>query len=238
MASSVIVIAPLRAPVAVGVNVTLMEQDMVAGSDAPQVFVSAKSPELAIDMIFSVVVPLFFRVIILAGELVVVTSWPPKFKLVGVTTATGAFAVPVPVSVADCWLLGSVPVKTSWADSADATEGVKVTFTVHDIPAGRLTAQLPPGAMAKSVAAAGGFVATTAMLAMEIAVELLFVQVMVCGAVVAPTSCVPKSTLAGDTATANNNGNFTTNASDEPFKAVWKAPVVGGMLAENVIPVM
>jgi hypothetical protein len=72
--------------------------------------------------------------------------------------------------------------------------------------------------MAKSVAAAGGFVATTAMLAMEIDVELLFVQVMVCGAVVAPTSCVPKSTLAGNTATANNNGNFATNASDEPFE--------------------
>src|SRR5580692_4228285 len=74
LASSVTVIAPLRAPVVVGVNVTLIEQDMVAASVAPQVFVSAKSPELAMDMIFRVTLPLFFNVIILAGELVVVTS--------------------------------------------------------------------------------------------------------------------------------------------------------------------
>lgn len=210
MASSVIVIVPLRAPVAVGVNVTLMEQDIEAGSDAPQVLVWAKSPELAIGMRFSVALPLFFRVIILAGELVVVTSWPPKLKLVGVRRTTGAEFVPVPVSVANCGLLGSTSVKTSLADSADATEGVKVTFTVHDIPAGRLAPQVPPGTIAKSMAAAGGAMAATAILVIERAVALLFVRVTVCGAVAAPTSCVPKSRLAGETTTGSNSGNFAT----------------------------
>ena len=215
-ALSVIVMVPVRAPVAVGVNVTLIVQVIPAGSDAPHVFVSAKSPELVMEVIFSTRLPLFFSVIVLAGELGVVTSWLPKSKLVGMRTATGAFAVPVPVSVANCGV-GSVSVKTSLADSADATEGVKVMFTVHDAPDARLAAQVPPGAIAKSVAAAGGAIATTAILVIVRAVGLLFVKVTVCGAVVAPTSCVPKSTFAGDTTTDNNNGNFATNASEGPF---------------------
>ena len=164
--------------------------------------------------------PLFFSVIVLAGELVVFRSCLPKSKLVGDKTATGAFAVPVPVRVANCGLLGSTSVKTSFADSAEATEGVKVTFTVHDIAAGRLAAQVPPGAMAKSVLEAGGAIATTAMLVIASAVELLFVKVTVCGAVVAPTSCVPKSRLAGETTTGSTSGNFATYASEVPFNAV------------------
>jgi hypothetical protein len=218
LALSVIVMVPLRAPVAVGVNVTLIVQFMLAGRDAPHVFVSAKSPELVIEVIFNARLPVFFRVII-SGELVVVTSCPPKFKLVGVTTETGAFAVPVPVSVANCGLLGSTSVKTSFADSADATEGVNVTLTAHDAPAARLAPHMFDE-MAKSVPAAGGAFATTAILLIVRAVGLLFVKVMLCVAVVAPTSCVPKSTLAGDTTTGNNSGNFATNASEVPFSVV------------------
>ena len=77
---------PVRAPVAVGVNVTLIVQVIPAGTDAPHVFVSAKSPEPVIEVIFSTRLPLFFSVIVLAGELVVVTSWLPKSRLVGITT--------------------------------------------------------------------------------------------------------------------------------------------------------
>jgi len=220
LALSVTVMVPVRAPIAVGVNVTLIVQVIPAGSDAPHVFVSAKSPELVIEVIFSTRLPLFFSVIVLAGELGVDTSWLPKSKLVGVRTATGAFAVPVPVSVANCGLLGSASVKTSFADSTEATEGVKVTFTVHDIPAGRLEVQVPPGAMAKSTPAAGGAIATIAMFVIERAVELLFVKVTVCGPAGAPTSCVPKSTFAGDTTTDRISGNFATNASEAPFSVV------------------
>ena len=188
LALSVIVMVPVRTPVAVGVNVTLIVQVIPAGTDAPHVFVSAKSPEPVIETIFSTRLPLFLSVIVLAGELVVVTSWLPKSKLVGVRTATGAFAVPVPVSVANCGLLGSTSVKTSSADSADATEGVKVTLTVHEAPAARLAPHVPPGTIAKSVPAAGGAVATTAILVIASAVELLFVKVTVCGPVGAPIS--------------------------------------------------
>jgi hypothetical protein len=198
------------------VNVTLIVHVIPAGTDAPHVFVSAKSPELVIEAIFRTRLPLFFSMIVLAGELAVVTSWLPKSKLVGVRSATGAFAVPVPVSVANCGV-GSVSVKTSLADSADATEGVKATLTVHEAPAARLAPHVPPGTIAKSVPAAGGVIATTATLVIASAVELLFVKVTVCDAVVAPTSCVPKSTFAGDTTTDNNKGNFATNASEAPF---------------------
>ncbi len=44
VALSVIVIDAVRAPVAVGLNVTLIEQVPLTASDAPQLFVSAKSP--------------------------------------------------------------------------------------------------------------------------------------------------------------------------------------------------
>jgi len=209
LASSVTLKVPVRLPVAVGLNVTMIVQVIPAGTEAPHVFVWLKSPVIEIEEMFSARLPAFFRVTDIAA-LDVVTSWPGKVRLVGVRTATEAVFVPVPVSVADCGLLGSESVKTSCADSADATEGVNVTLTIHDAPAARLAPQLPPATIAKSVAAAGGFVATTAMLAIEIAVELLFVKVIVCGLVVAPTSCVPKSTLAGDTATASNSGNFAT----------------------------
>jgi hypothetical protein len=219
LALSVIVMVPLRAPVAVGVNVTLIVQFMLAGTDAPHVFVSAKSPEAVIEVIFSARLPLLVSVIIFAGELVVVTSWLPKFKLVGATTATGALAVPVPVSVANWALLGSTSVNTSLAISVAATEGVNVTLTLHEAPAARLAPHVFDE-IAKSVAATGGAVATIAMFVMASAVELLFVNMIVCGAVVAPTSCVPKSTLVGDTATASSRGNFATNASELPLRVV------------------
>ena len=74
LALSVTVTVPARAPVAVGVNVTLIMHVAPAASDVPHVFVWAKSPELVIEVIFSTRLPLFFSEIVLAGELVVVTS--------------------------------------------------------------------------------------------------------------------------------------------------------------------
>ena len=88
----------------------------------------------------------------------------------------------------------------------------------HQLPDWRRTSR--PGTIAKSVPAAGGVIATTAILVIASAVELLFVKVTVCGAVAAPISCVPKSRLAGDTTTDNNKGNFATNASEAPFNVV------------------
>ena len=56
-ALSVIVMAPERVPVAVGVNVTLSVQDFVGWTALPQLLVSAKSPDAAILVISSSAVP-------------------------------------------------------------------------------------------------------------------------------------------------------------------------------------
>jgi hypothetical protein len=70
---SVIVTAPVRAPVAVGVNVTLIEQFAPAATDDPQVFVCANSPEVLTLEIVSAALPLFVSVM-LCAELVDCTA--------------------------------------------------------------------------------------------------------------------------------------------------------------------
>src|SRR5277367_6261163 len=93
-----------------------------------------------------------------------------------VTVKSAATAVPVPVSVADCGLLGSPSLNTSEADSAAATEGVNVTITTQDAPAARLAGQ---GLLeiAKSTPEAGGAVAMIVMLLIARAAKVLFVMV-------------------------------------------------------------
>src|SRR5437016_2908473 len=62
VALSAIVTAPVRVPVAVGVNVTPMVQLAPAASDAPQVLVSAKSPLAAILVMLRAALPVLVRV--------------------------------------------------------------------------------------------------------------------------------------------------------------------------------
>src|SRR6266849_1079531 len=105
-ALSVTVSVPVRAPNAVGANVTLIVQvfdPAVAGNvagligQAPApVLVAAKSPEAAIELIVNALVPVLVRVTVFAA-LVVVRNWPPKLRLVGANPTPGAAAVPVPV---------------------------------------------------------------------------------------------------------------------------------------------
>ena len=66
LASSVTVSVPVRLPVAVGLNVTLGWRLDPAVRVAPHGFDTAKSPEAVIEAMFSVALPLFFRV----------TGWP------------------------------------------------------------------------------------------------------------------------------------------------------------------
>ena len=141
LALSVIVMVPVRAPVAVGVNVTLIVQVMPAASDVPHVFVSPKSRA---------------RLTRYSNQIAVVLqrdrfSRRARGGLIGYRSQAcrrqnrNRRSPSVPVSVANCRLLGSASVKTSLANSTEATEGVKVTFTVHDVPAGRLAAQSTAG---------------------------------------------------------------------------------------------
>jgi hypothetical protein len=77
LALSVMVTEPLRAPVAVGVKVTLIEQEAPAATLEPQVLIWEKSPLAVMLEIVRAALPLFVSAIV-AGELVVPTTWLPK----------------------------------------------------------------------------------------------------------------------------------------------------------------
>src|SRR5437016_14500472 len=79
---SVIVTAPVRMPVAVGVNVTLMVQLAPAATDVPQVLVCMKSPLATMLVTLSAAFPVLFSVTDCAA-LVVPTSWFANVRLVG-----------------------------------------------------------------------------------------------------------------------------------------------------------
>ena len=61
-ALSVMVTAPVRVPVAVGLNVTLIVQLEPAESEVPQVVVDAKSPLVTMLVMLNNALPVFLRV--------------------------------------------------------------------------------------------------------------------------------------------------------------------------------
>lgn len=81
-ALSLMVIVPLRAPVAGGVNVTLIVQLAPGATLGLQLLVCAKSPLAAMLVTVNKPVPVFDSVTVCA-ELVVPTSQLPKAKLMG-----------------------------------------------------------------------------------------------------------------------------------------------------------
>src|SRR5205823_525937 len=123
---------PVRAPEAVGVKVTLMEQlapaakvaGLVGQAFAP-VLVAAKSPEAANELMVKAAVPVLVSVIVI-GALVVVSSWLPKSRLVGANPTSGAVPLPLSATLFPYTPLfrstDSVPVR------APEAVGVKVTL--------------------------------------------------------------------------------------------------------------
>jgi hypothetical protein len=85
---------PVRAPVAVGMKVTLSAQLEPPASEPPQLFVCAKSPLAVMLPKVMAVVPKLVSVTV-RGKLVEFTLWAPKLRVDGAT----ATADPVPVSV-------------------------------------------------------------------------------------------------------------------------------------------
>src|SRR5260370_644646 len=147
VALSVMVNVPARAPVAVGVNVTLIVQFAFTASVAgligqalAPVLVPAKSPEPAMELIVRGPVPVFVSVTVCAA-LVVFSSWLPKVRLVGASPTSGVGFAPVPVSAMFCGLVLSPSVRTSVAVSAAATDGLNVTLTMKEAPAAMLAPQ-------------------------------------------------------------------------------------------------
>ena len=92
--SSVMLTAAVRMPVEEGVRVTVMLQPPPAGTDVPQLLVSAKSPLFGpvtlIDVIVRVASLMFVR-IDSCGALVIPKVWLPKLRLRG--TSAGAMEI-------------------------------------------------------------------------------------------------------------------------------------------------
>src|SRR5579859_6159327 len=81
-ASSVTVTVPLREPLLLGLNVTLMVQLAPAATLVPQVFVWLNWPVAVMPVIVNVPVPVLLSVTVWA-LLVVNTTWVAKVRLLG-----------------------------------------------------------------------------------------------------------------------------------------------------------
>jgi hypothetical protein len=126
----VILKAPLRAPVAVGLNFTLMLQLAPAANELPQVCVCRKSPALvpviAMEVIDRANVPMLVRVTVLAA-LVVPTVTEPKLRLVTDNLAV----VPIPLRGTNWGLPLALSVTLREALRAPVAVGLKVTLIVQ-----------------------------------------------------------------------------------------------------------
>jgi hypothetical protein len=130
-ALSVIVTAPEREPLAVGVNVMLMAQLVLGLRTAdgmlvamPQVFVSAKSPEAVIAVIVIATLLPFTTCTVCAG-LVDPTGRLGKIKLLGISVSTPPPAdTPLPVTVMTCGLPAALSVIVTCSVVGPITVGV------------------------------------------------------------------------------------------------------------------
>jgi len=135
-ALSVAVSVPERDPEAVGVNVTEIVQLAPAATAVPQVFIAAKSPETAIEVIETATVPEFERVTVCAALVAPVGS-EVNVRLVGerFTDVEGVVcAVPVPDNATLCGELDALSVRETEALMAPEADGANVIWMVHDAP--------------------------------------------------------------------------------------------------------
>ena len=127
---------PLRAPLAVGANVTLAEQVWPGLSrllTAPQVLVWRKSPLVVMLVMVSVAVPVLVMVTVW-GLLVVPTNWLENDRVVGASVTAVPAVTPVPVKLNVCGLLAALSDIESVAVRTPRASGVKVTFIWHVPP--------------------------------------------------------------------------------------------------------
>src|SRR5438876_852284 len=133
-ALSVIVIVPDLAPVAVGVNVTLVVQFAPAATGVPQVLVWAYCALAAMLVTLSAALPVLLSVTDCAA-LVVFSSWLPKLKFVADKLTMGAGAAPVPVRLMVCGLPAMLSVIVTAPVRMPVAVGVNVTLMVQLAPA-------------------------------------------------------------------------------------------------------
>jgi hypothetical protein len=179
---------------------------------APQVFVSAKSPEAAIDATFIATLPVFVSVIVWA-ELVEPTACAGKVRLAGVKVATGVGETPVPVSETICGDPLALSAMVIWPCRLPAVVGVKVTEIAQFAPAASVELH--------SLCAAKSPEAVIPMMLKGAWPE--FVSVSVCAALVVPMVCAANWSATVESVTAG--------AVPFPVSAI----ICGDPLASSVI---
>jgi hypothetical protein len=153
LALSVIINDPVRLPATVGVKITEIMQAVPTATFVPQVFVWAKSPDAAIDVMVSGAVPELFSVTICAA-LLVLSVCKAKVRLVGErVTAGAAGATPEPLSATICGelltlsVIVSDPVRVPAAVGVNITEIEQVALTASELPQVSLSAKSPVAMM-------------------------------------------------------------------------------------------
>jgi hypothetical protein len=194
---SVMVMAAVSAPAAVGSKWPWMVQLAPDATEAPQLFPNAKEdafvPVTAMLEMVRVAPPVFVRVTD-CEALEVPTGSLPKVKLVADSDTAGA-AMPVPLNATECGDPLALSVMETAAVSAPAAVGAKCPWIVQFAPAARLVPQLLPNANEDA------FVPVTATLEMVSVPLPMFVRVIDCDALVAPTTVDGKVSEVGETET-------------------------------------
>jgi hypothetical protein len=135
----VIVTLPVRAPPVVGENVTLTVQLAFTARLVPQVFVCAKSPLAAIELMVADAVPVFVTVAVCAA-VVLPTTVLANDRLVGFAESDGPGWVPVPVRLTGLTLPATVTLSVPLR--VPVAIGENVTLIVQVAAAARLLPQL------------------------------------------------------------------------------------------------
>jgi len=131
VALSVIVMAPVRVPAAVGVNFTVIVHCNPAAREVPQLFVSEKSPLGTRLVKLRATVPVLVSFTVL-DELVVLICWMLKVRLFGDRlTVVLPPLVPVPVRLTMCGLPEALSVIVIVPFCVPVAVGVNVTLMVH-----------------------------------------------------------------------------------------------------------
>jgi hypothetical protein len=198
VAESVKLSVALRAPVAVGLNVTEALQLVEAARLAPQVLLAiAKSaalvPEIAMSLIVIDEVSPFDSVAD-CDALVDPTDVLVNVRLDGVAETLPDPPVPSPVSVTLCGLFVAESLNSRIAERLSDVVGAKTTLAVQVEDA----ASEAPHVLLL-IRKSPGFVPDVAMLLMEIELVPLFVSVTVFGAPLLPTATDAQLRLVGET---------------------------------------
>jgi hypothetical protein len=177
--------------------------------------------------------PVLFVKVTVWGSLVPPISVPVNVKLVGFAVKPPAVVDPVPVNATDNGRAAPSNPSTifSVADSPVATEGVKITPTVHEAPVAIDAPHVgPPGPAPPPTAKSPGFVPVIVGVARVTVDPVLLVTVAYCADELVPIITVPKSRLAGEIPIVGIKGTSATNAfvTAPAGNTVCAAPVVTG----------